>query len=124
MKIERRSYHMTLTVAGVAVIALFVAQGCKKQEPTASQAGSTQAATTSQSDQDSATAQETSAEAAGQVAATAEQKTCPVMEGNPINKAIFVEYKGKKVYFCCKACPEKFLADPEKYIAKLPQFQQ
>jgi len=115
---------MTLTVAGVAVIALFVAQGCKKQEPVASQTGSTQAATTSQSDQASTMAQETSTEAADQVAATAEQKTCPVMEGNPINKAIFVEYKGKKVYFCCKACPEKFLADPEKYIAKLPQFQQ
>ena len=45
------------------------------------------------------------------------------MEGNPINPNIFVEYKGKKVYFCCKACPEKFLADPNKYIAKLPQFQ-
>ena len=51
------------------------------------------------------------------------QKTCPVM-GSPIDKNIFVEYKGKKVYFCCKACPEKFLADPNKYIAKLPQFQQ
>ncbi len=123
MKIERRSYQATLAVAGVAVIALFVAQGCKKQEPVASQAGSTQAATASQSDQASTMAKETSTEAADQVVATAEQKTCPVMEGNPINKAIFVEYKGKRVYFCCKGCPETFQADPEKYIAKLPQFQ-
>ncbi len=46
------------------------------------------------------------------------------MEGNPINKNIFVEYKGKKVYFCCKGCPEEFLANPEKYVAKLPQFKQ
>ncbi len=56
-------------------------------------------------------------------AAAAEQTTCPVMEGNPINKSLFVEYKGKKVYFCCAGCPEKFLANPEKYVAKLPQFQ-
>ncbi len=50
------------------------------------------------------------------------QTTCPVM-GGPINPAIFVEYKGKKVYFCCQGCDQKFREDPEKYIAKLPQFQ-
>ncbi|HNS22154.1 MAG TPA: efflux RND transporter periplasmic adaptor subunit [Sedimentisphaerales bacterium] len=53
-----------------------------------------------------------------------EQKTCPVMEGNPIDPSIFVEYKGKRVYFCCRGCDKKFLADPEKYIVKLPQFQK
>ncbi|MCK4998303.1 MAG: YHS domain-containing protein [Anaerohalosphaera sp.] len=53
---------------------------------------------------------------------TAEQTTCPVM-GGKINKEIFVEYKGKKVYFCCGGCDTKFQADPEKYIAKLPQFK-
>lgn len=52
------------------------------------------------------------------------QKTCPVMEGNPINKDIFVEYQGKKVYFCCPACVEAFNKDPEKYISKLPQFSK
>ncbi len=52
-----------------------------------------------------------------------EQTTCPVM-GGPIDKAIFVEYKGKKVYFCCPGCVETFKANPEKYIAKLPQFAQ
>lgn len=51
-----------------------------------------------------------------------EQTTCPVMEGKPIDKAIFVEYQGKKVYFCCEPCPEKFKADPAKYVANLPQF--
>jgi YHS domain-containing protein len=44
--------------------------------------------------------------------------------GNPINKDIFVEYEGKKVYFCCPECKGKFNADPEKYIAKLPQFKK
>ncbi|MHC4624061.1 MAG: YHS domain-containing protein [Planctomycetota bacterium] len=60
--------------------------------------------------------------AAGTVAAAIEQTKCPVM-GLPINKSIFTEYKGKKVYFCCPGCPEKFKADPEKYVAKLPQFK-
>ena len=54
-------------------------------------------------------------------AQTAEQTNCPIM-GGPINKDIFVEYQGKKVYFCCKGCPDTFLANPEKYLSKLPQF--
>jgi Cu(I)/Ag(I) efflux system membrane fusion protein len=52
-----------------------------------------------------------------------EQTLCPVM-GGPINKEFFVEYKGKKVYFCCGGCDETFLKDPEKYLDKLPQFQE
>ena len=52
------------------------------------------------------------------------QKTCPVMVGNPINKEHFVEYQGKKVYFCCPGCEGKFKEAPEKYLAKLPQFKQ
>jgi YHS domain-containing protein len=54
-------------------------------------------------------------------AVAGEQTICPVM-GNPIDKNIFVEYQGKKVYFCCKGCPDIFKANPEKYLAKLPQF--
>lgn len=50
-----------------------------------------------------------------------EQKTCPVMEA-PINKELYTEYKGKKVYFCCPGCKEKFEKEPDKYIPKLPQF--
>jgi YHS domain-containing protein len=51
-----------------------------------------------------------------------EQTTCPVMEGQPINKAVFTEYKGKKVYFCCESCKPEFEKNPEKYLGKLPQF--
>jgi YHS domain-containing protein len=54
--------------------------------------------------------------------AAGEQTICPVMEGNKIDKNVFVEYKGKKVYFCCAACKGEFEKEPEKYIAKLPQF--
>jgi YHS domain-containing protein len=46
------------------------------------------------------------------------QKTCPVM-GNPIDRSIFVDYKGKRVYFCCSMCPETFRQDPEKYLKVL-----
>lgn len=53
-----------------------------------------------------------------------EQTTCPVMDGNPIDKNVFVEYKGKRVYFCCADCKAEFEADPEKYLDKLPQFKQ
>jgi YHS domain-containing protein len=51
----------------------------------------------------------------------AEQTMCPIMD-KPINKDIFVEYEGKKVYFCCNGCDGKFKADPAAYMAKLPQF--
>lgn len=63
-------------------------------------------------------------EAATQVVEAIEQTTCPIMDGNKINKDIFVEYQGKKVYFCCPECVEEFNKDPEKYISKLPQFQK
>ncbi|HTQ47014.1 MAG TPA: YHS domain-containing protein [Polyangiaceae bacterium] len=29
-----------------------------------------------------------------------------------------VEYQGKLYYFCCPQCPQKFLADPAKYLRK------
>jgi YHS domain-containing protein len=27
-----------------------------------------------------------------------------------------VDYKGRRIYFCCKECPPVFNKDPEKYI--------
>ncbi len=58
-----------------------------------------------------------------EVAAGGEQKICPVM-GGVIDKSVFTEYKGKKVYFCCPGCIDMFKADPEKYLGKLPQFRE
>ncbi len=51
------------------------------------------------------------------------QKICPVM-GGAINKDVFTMYKGKKVYFCCPGCKPEFEKNPEKYLAKLPQFKE
>ena len=93
---------MLAAVAGLAaMIALF---GCKKKSEPARSSSAVVAE-------------------AGDAASTnqTQQTVCPVMAG-AINKNIYTEYKGKKVYFCCADCKAKFEADPEKYIVKLPQF--
>ena len=46
------------------------------------------------------------------------QKLCPVM-GGEIDKTVYSDHKGKRVYFCCANCQEKFKADPAKFIKKL-----
>jgi YHS domain-containing protein len=46
------------------------------------------------------------------------QVTCP-LSGEPIDKKMFVEVDGKKVYTCCGDCKSKYAADPAKYAAKL-----
>mgnify|MGYP000078865418 CR=1 FL=1 len=46
------------------------------------------------------------------------QTTCPVM-GGEINKDIYVEHEGRRVYFCCPGCPETFKENPEKYLSNL-----
>ncbi len=45
------------------------------------------------------------------------QSSCPV-SGKAINKAVFVDHQGQRVYFCCQGCPAAFKADPEKYYAQ------
>lgn len=65
----------------------------------------------------------TTAVAAAQEA-VAEQTVCPVMKGQPIDKTIFVEYQGKRVYFCCESCKAAFEKEPAKYLADLPQFKR
>ena len=97
-------------------VGLIMLNGCKKSEPAPSETS----ADTMQEMQEHAAMM---SESAKEVVSAIEQTTCPVM-GGAINKAIFAEYKGKKVYLCCSPCKEKFEAEPEKYIAKLPQFKQ
>jgi YHS domain-containing protein len=107
-----------VTIIGVLIasLVLIVAGGCKKSEPET-------AAPTSEMEKMAAKTTEDASKAVTAVAASLEQTVCPVM-GQPINKDLFVEYQGKKVYFCCPGCEEKFKAEPEKYVAKLPQFEE
>lgn len=46
------------------------------------------------------------------------QKNCPVMKA-VINKKMFSDYKGKRIYFCCQSCIDEFKKNPEKYISQL-----
>ncbi len=46
------------------------------------------------------------------------QTVCPVM-GNKINKSLFVDYQGKRIYVCCNGCIGTVKADPAKYIKEL-----
>ncbi len=100
----------TMLLATLIVVAgLSMLNGCKRSEPAPPPPAAPAATTQGQ--------------ASTSAAAATEQTVCPVM-GGPINKDIFTEYKGKKVYFCMESCKAAFEKDPEKYIAKLPQFKQ
>ena len=46
------------------------------------------------------------------------QTVCPVLGGN-INKQVYVDYQGKRIYFCCLGCDAEFKKDPEKYMKKM-----
>jgi YHS domain-containing protein len=48
------------------------------------------------------------------------QTTCPVLGGN-INKNIYVDYQGQRIYFCCEGCIAEFKKNPEKYLEKLKE---
>jgi len=109
--------YLVATIA-VAFSVFVLLAGCQKDKPMVD----TQAAQTKvEQPAASPVKHEATPAVAQQVAQVAEQTTCPVM-GGAINKDIFIEYQGKKVYFCCNACPDVFKANPEKYISKLPQF--
>jgi len=100
MDARKKTIILMVLVTGVLVFGLVAVNGCKKKSEPAAPKGP-KAPTT----------------------VAIEQKTCPVM-GGAINKDIFTEYKGKKVYFCCAGCKEKFEKEPEKYLDKLPQFKK
>jgi YHS domain-containing protein len=51
------------------------------------------------------------------------QTTCPV-QGDAIDKSLFVDYQGKRIYVCCSGCIDVLKKDPEKYIKKLESMGQ
>ncbi len=56
--------------------------------------------------------------AAGQTKELKFQTTCPVM-GGAINKAVYVDHDGKRIYLCCKGCVDAVKKEPAKYIKAL-----
>ncbi len=53
-----------------------------------------------------------------QVSHAASQTNCPVL-GNKIDKKVYVDYQGKRIYFCCAMCKAQFKQNPEKYLEKM-----
>ena len=49
-----------------------------------------------------------------------DQTTCPVM-GGLINKNIYADYQGNRVYFCCPPCLKEFKKNSEKYVKKMQE---
>jgi YHS domain-containing protein len=74
--------------------------GCK-QEPTPAPAGK-------------------AAESGGAPKVEIAQKLCPVT-GEKIDPTVFIDYNGRRIYFCCDSCPPTFKKDPEKYLKKLDE---
>ncbi len=48
------------------------------------------------------------------------QTVCPV-RGDTIDKSVYVDYQGKRIYFCCKGCDAEFNKNPEKYLKKMQE---
>ncbi|VGO15568.1 Cation efflux system protein CusB [Pontiella desulfatans] len=46
------------------------------------------------------------------------QTHCPVM-GNPVNKEVYVDHEGLRIYFCCPGCDSTFKEDPGKYLKQM-----
>jgi YHS domain-containing protein len=93
----RRNFGKIAALAVVmSLLGLLVVNGCEKQKK-ASVSTKTPATTT------------TTMKA---------QATCPI-EGAKINKSIYADYQGKRIYFCCADCKAKFNADPAKYVKQM-----
>ena len=50
----------------------------------------------------------------------AAQTVCPIMRGK-INKAVYADHDGKRVYFCCPGCIAAFKKSPEKHISNMKE---
>lgn len=46
------------------------------------------------------------------------QTQCPIL-GNAIDKKVYADHKGKRVYFCCSGCISEFKKDPDAFIKKM-----
>jgi YHS domain-containing protein len=68
------------------------------------------------------------AEPATQPAAPATQPTtrpinamCPVMPDDEVDGDYTLVYEGRVIGFCCEDCVDKFRANPQRYLPRLPK---
>jgi YHS domain-containing protein len=83
----------TGAVLALALIVGIVMAACKREEPQSGQPSSPEG--------------------------TVLQALCPVMRW-PVDERIYVDYEGRRVYFCCAQCKDEFGQDPGKYEKNLP----
>ena len=44
---------------------------------------------------------------------------CPVMPGSRVDPKFYVDYGGRRILLCCKACKKAFKKHPEWYVRNL-----
>lgn len=103
MKIKTKHLMTAWLLIGAVLIGAIVLQGCRTAEPKNEAVNMTKPK--------------------AEIRRSPEQTLCPVM-GLAVDKSVYTEYQGKKVYFCCAGCINKFKEDPGKFLSKLPQFYQ
>ncbi len=117
MKVRRKHLATVWLFVCALLIGMTAMQGCETSEPSGS--GAFAEAKREIDEQRHKTM--VMSEPKKELVQTAEQTACPIM-GMAVDKNVYTEYKGKKVYFCCAGCETPFLENPEKYLSKLPQF--
>ena len=117
MELKSKKLLSIMTIAGLFMLASIMLTGCEESEPESTEPAAMEM------DNDMAEHEAVVAKTAAVAVSATEQTLCPIMDA-PINKDLFVEYEGKKVYFCCAGCEKLFKENPEKYLAKLPQFKK
>ncbi|MCG3179946.1 MAG: hypothetical protein BIFFINMI_02299 [Phycisphaerae bacterium] len=45
---------------------------------------------------------------------------CPVQTDQSVDPHIYLDYQGRRVWFCCPNCRHKFQENPQAYLANLP----
>ncbi len=115
MNSKMKQFKMACLLTGLLIVGLIAQNGCKKSEPAPTE-------TSVETMQAMQGHEHMAMQAESAITSALEQTTCPIM-GGAIDKAFFAEYQGKKVYFCCPGCQPEFEKNPEKYLAKLPQFK-
>lgn len=64
------------------------------------------------------------ASAAAWAAESPANAKCPVLTEEDVDPALWTEYQGKKVFFCCQDCKRQFIERPEAFLKNLPQFSK
>jgi YHS domain-containing protein len=48
------------------------------------------------------------------------QLKCPVLSGS-VNRNVYTDYQGKRIYFCCPPCIQEFKKNPDKYMKQFEE---